>query len=123
MLQADADSQRFKNHMIFKKVDNFNYIMRYGFPAQKEIREALVCEHADFVKSELELMDTDEERELPHEDILVDWQGHHRAYRYMLGAFESVSSRTSSREFVHPTAANHDTLAGLFDLSISLSLG
>ena len=100
MLQADADTQRFKNHMIFKnRVDTFSFrIMRYGFtrPKTKEIMRKLLYarEHADFVKSELELMDTDEEREVYlMKTFIVDYfQGYHRAiaHRYMLGSFESV---------------------------------
>ena len=56
MLQADADTQRFRNHMIFKnRVDNFSFrIMRYGFtkPKTRDIQRKLVRarEYADYKK-------------------------------------------------------------------------
>jgi hypothetical protein len=100
MLQSDADTQRFKNHMIFKnRVDNFSFrILRYGFskPKTKDIQKKLVYarEYADYIKGELELMNSDEEREAYlMKAFFVDiFQGFHKAiaHRYMLGSFESV---------------------------------
>ena len=103
MLQADADTQRFKNHMIFKnRVDNFSFRqMRYGFwekATTKEVRQRVdrAREMADYLKIELELLHTDEEREiLLMKHFFVDYfEGYVRAlvHRYMLGngQFESI---------------------------------
>jgi hypothetical protein len=103
MLQADADTQRFKNHMIFKnRIDNFSFRqMRYGFwekASTKEVRTRVdrAREMADYLKIELELLHTDEEREiLLMKHFFVDYfEGYVRAlvHRYMLGngQFESI---------------------------------
>ena len=86
--------------MIFKnREDNFSFRqMRYGFLKakpdliKKDVTRAR--EQADILKSELELMHTEEEREVYLiKNFFVDYfQGYTRsiANRYLLGKFESV---------------------------------
>jgi len=100
MLQQEADTQRLKNHMIFKnRVDNFSFRqMRYGFKNAKfEHVKTIVSaarEEADILKGELELMHTEEEREiyLMKHFFVNYFEGYKRklVHRYMLGKFESV---------------------------------
>ena len=100
MLQQEADTQRYKNHMIFKnRADNFSFRqMRYGFENAKfEHVKRIVTnarEEADLLKLELELMHTEEEREvfLMKHFFVNYFQGYTRLLvnRYMLGRFESV---------------------------------